>query len=283
MDAKNSLEPLGSRRNVGRIKESFSTRFFNLEPSLGSSRVFLFEEQDNAKSEDSPDSFPSKYEKLDLLGEGTVGSVWRCRLRATGEMFAVKVFRTRDNEILGNIKREFKHLKKLKHKNVVYMREIYMNMREGEVHLVMEFFDGKEMFAVLTESGRYSEDVARFLFRQLMEGIHYLHKNGVVHRDLKPNNILVSADFQLKITDFNVAKFFDQYGDYDDFKKGNYEMNTYTGTIAFRAPEMFEKIGYKFVHKRVDRYLGRRLRALHDALRQPTFLLEIVSLAACRT
>lgn len=247
MDSKRSIGQGGSRRNLDQIKASFSTRFFNLEPNLGSSRVFLYEETNEADG--ATDTFDSNYDLLELLGEGTVGSVWRCRHKTTLASAAVKVFRTRDSEILGNIKKEFKHLKNLKHKNVVEMKEMYINSKEGEVHLVMEFFDGKEMFSMLAEIGHYSEEVAGYLFRQLLEGIHYLHKSGVVHRDLKPNNILVSTDLRLKITDFNVAKFFDQYGDYNEMKKGNYEMNTYTGTIAFRAPEMFEKIGYTFAHQ----------------------------------
>ena len=72
-----------------------------------------------------------------------------------------------------------------------------------------------------------------------------MHKKGIVHRDLKPHNILVDKQGKvLKITDFNVAKFCDDYENYDQFKKNNYEMNTYTGTIAFRAPEMFQKKSY---------------------------------------
>lgn len=88
------------------------------------------------------------------------------------------------------------------------------------------------------------------LFRQLLCGVMYLHKQGIIHRDLKPNNILV-ADVQgkmlLKITDFNVAKFVDKYQCYDIFRQNNYEMNTYTGTIAFRAPEMFLMDKYTWV------------------------------------
>lgn len=70
----------------------------------------------------------------------------------------------------------------------------------------------------------------------------YLHKHGVVHRDLKPNNILVSRTgdrFRVKITDFNVAKFVDEYHRFDVFSSSNYEMGSYTGTVAFRAPETF--------------------------------------------
>lgn len=67
---------------------------------------------------------------------------------------------------------------------------------------------------------------------------------------MKPNNILVSKDGRtLKITDFNVAKFCEHYENFDQLKLDNYEMNTYTGTIAFRAPEMLEHKGY---HESVD-------------------------------
>ena len=93
-----------------------------------------------------------------------------------------------------------------------------------------------------------SEKVAKMLFRQLLKGIMYLHKNGVIHRDLKPNNILVHAvgdNMTLKITDFNVAKFHDDYHLYDAFSSANFNMNTYTGTLAFRAPESFLMFKYR--------------------------------------
>ena len=81
----------------------------------------------------------------------------------------------------------------------------------------------------------------------------YLHKHGVIHRDLKPNNILVATDgsnLLLKITDFNVAKFIDKYQCFDIFGQENYEMGTYTGTLAFRAPETFLLDSYTWTHQR---------------------------------
>lgn len=72
------------------------------------------------------------------------------------------------------------------------------------------------MFSYITNVGSYSEKVAKFLFKELMNGIEMLHSRGVVHRDLKPHNILVSKDGKhLKITDFNVAKFCSDYSNYD--------------------------------------------------------------------
>ena len=136
-------------------------------------------------------------------------------------------------------------MKKIVHKNIIEVKKLLIDELTGRIYLVMECFEGDEMFEYISNCGSYSEEKAKDLFKQLLEGIHFLHKKGIVHRDLKPNNILVSKDGKiLKITDFNVAKFCDDYQNYDDFKKNNYEMNTYTGTIAFRAPEMFEKLSY---------------------------------------
>eukprot|EP01017_Pseudomicrothorax_dubius_P039530 TRINITY_DN6075_c0_g1_i7.p1 TRINITY_DN6075_c0_g1~~TRINITY_DN6075_c0_g1_i7.p1 ORF type:complete len:304 (+),score=58.09 TRINITY_DN6075_c0_g1_i7:703-1614(+) len=108
------------------------------------------------------------------------------------------------------------------------------------MYLLMELVRGKEMLEVIRETGKYTEADASDKFRQILTAIEYLHSQGVCHRDLKPNNILVSEDDVVKIVDFNVAKFSDKYKDYDSFSKNNYQMLTYTGTIAFTAPEVFQ-------------------------------------------
>jgi serine/threonine protein kinase len=121
----------------------------------------------------------------------------------------------------------------------------------------MELAECCEMFEVIKDLGHYSgklrsqlfplipfiEAVASGIFKQILTGISYLHMHGVCHRDLKPNNILVSKDGKIvKITDFNVSKFLDKTEEKQKFSSlssENYKMWTSTGTIAFTAPEVF--------------------------------------------
>ena len=132
------------------------------------------------------------------------------------------------------IKEEFRFMKNQKHENVIQVFELYIDPDHARVFLIMEYLKGMEMFQFIHKIDHYSEVTAKTLFRKLLTGIEYLHMQGIVHRDLKPNNILVSDDGQqLKIQDFNVAKFYKNYKNYNSFKKDNYEMHTYTGILCF--------------------------------------------------
>lgn len=107
----------------------------------------------------------------------------------------------------------------------------------------MELVEGEEMSEVIVKKGKFEETVASNVIRQLLSAVFYLHANGVCHRDIKPNNILLSEDGKtVKLTDFNVAKFCDdeiQIKKYSSVLKSNYKMWTFTGTNAFLAPEVF--------------------------------------------
>lgn len=184
-------------------------------------------------------SFENKYELHEILGEGTVGTVKRATSKDKKEEFAVKIVRTRDMELLLNLKNEFVNLKRLDHANIVKVYELHYDPKTSRVYIVMELVKGREMLEHLQELGAYSEKEACHIFTQILNAIEYLHSQGITHRDLKPNNILISPKLEVKIVDFNVAKFAEQYKNYSSFTANNYKMLTYTGTIAYTAPEIF--------------------------------------------
>lgn len=95
----------------------------------------------------------------------------------------------------------------------------------------MEYIDGSEILDEIAHSGAYSEKDAQNLFKQILQGIAYLHENFVSHRDIKPANILVTRDqSRCVLVDFNVAKKLDQGPDQLMYTSS-------AGTLAFAAPE----------------------------------------------
>jgi len=187
-------------------------------------------------------NFNDYYEEDEVLGEGTTATVKKCFRNTTREAFAAKIIHYRDDtEMLVLIIKEFKNYKRLIHPHIIRVHELYVDYWQKKIYTIMELAECREMFEVLQDLGQYSEAVASSIFKQILAGITYLHTNGVCHRDLKPNNILVSEDGKIvKITDFNVSKFTeDKSKKYSALSTQNNKMWTHTGTIAFTAPEVF--------------------------------------------
>lgn len=151
--------------------------------------------------------------------------------------FAVKVVREEDEEKMLANQKEFSITQRLNNKHIVKSYEIFTNNVKQEVHQVMQFIDGQEVFDQIANIGAYCEKEAQYIFRQIMEGIQYLHENGVCHRDLKPSNILVTVENEVFIADFNVAR--ERVGE-------TFKMLTKTGTLAFSAPEIFTLNFYEY-------------------------------------
>ncbi len=141
---------------------------------------------------------------------------------------------------------EFKNQKKLEHKNIIKCYDLYIDYYCKKIYTIMELIEAEEMFKVLEKIDHYSEAVASNIFKQILQAINYLHLKGVCHRDLKPNNILVSKDGEtVKIADFNVSKFIEHKGKkFSALSTENIKMWTYTGTVAFTAPEVFMEQEY---------------------------------------
>lgn len=151
-----------------------------------------------------------KYQLGMTLGEGV-----SCKVKLakdnTGTRYAVKVLHN-DEEFLELIQAEIKTLEKLKHPNIVNLIEsgkgIMANQKKSpkEVdYIVLELVNGGDLFDFVANSGRFSEEVARYYFTQFMSALDYMHQNNCCHRDLKPENIMLDSEFNLKVADFGFA------------------------------------------------------------------------------
>ncbi|KAE9555346.1 hypothetical protein FO519_001428 [Halicephalobus sp. NKZ332] len=153
-----------------------------------------------------------KYQKLGKIGEGTYGTVYRGVIRDTLDSIALKLVRLDDEDegVPSSALREISLLKQLKHPNVVSLYDVVHS--SGSLVLVFEFcdLDLKKYFDNL--GGEISDDIVRSLMQQLLSGLSYCHANNVMHRDLKPQNLLInthgSGSPQLKLADFGLARAF---------------------------------------------------------------------------
>lgn len=111
-----------------------------------------------------------------------------------------------DDGIPATTLREIVLLKKLKHENVVKLRDI--SMEPGKYFLIFEMMDGDLYYLLKNSSQPLAEDLVQSYTNQLLEGLAYCHAMGIMHRDLKPQNLLVSKDGSIKIADFGLARAF---------------------------------------------------------------------------
>ncbi|KAK1998286.1 Pkinase-domain-containing protein [Colletotrichum falcatum] len=131
------------------------------------------------------------------------------------------------------IREEIAIMKKLNHPNLVQLIEVLDDPEEDSLYMVLEMCKkGVVMKVGLTDIAEpYSEDLCRYWFRDLILGIEYLHEQGIIHRDIKPDNLLLTEDDVLKIVDFGVSEMFEKSG------KGMMTAKP-AGSPAFLAPEL---------------------------------------------
>ena len=171
-----------------------------------------------------------RYQELNTIAQGSHGIVVRAKDATTGRVVAIKRPLYYDNEVPLGLIREIKILKELRHANVVELLDVYVS--GGQVHLAYELLEMGSLSELLASTQVILDcAVVKGMLQMLLSGVAALHAGFVMHRDLKPDNILVSAEGVLKIADFGLSK---RYGDSESVVDTP-EVVTYT----YRAPELF--------------------------------------------
>lgn len=182
------------------------------------------------------DIFDGRYRLVRLAGGGGMAEVWLAEDLRLGRPVALKILRERisrehDGDLVSALEREARVVARLQHPNIVSVYDA--GQSGGRNFLAMEFVDGQSLRQVLNSRGRLGQQQAVTVGIQVAEALEYAHSQGVVHNDVKPENILVTDRGVAKVTDFGVAETVTRTLSPD-------EARDLLGTIAYLAPEVIQ-------------------------------------------
>lgn len=175
-----------------------------------------------------------------LLGAGAFAQVHLGYDKETEERFAIKIisrecYGTRE---IQSIMREVKIMMHIAHDNIVNTFDVFDSI--SHLHLVLEYMEGGELFDIIADQGHLSEQRASQVMRDIIKGVDYLHGMGIVHCDVKPENILCKSKqwpLQVKLCDFGLANYFDR-------NDAQSKITAMIGTPGYVAPEVVKREPY---------------------------------------
>lgn len=148
-----------------------------------------------------------RYELVEFIGKGGMALVYRAEDKRTGHQVAVKILRPEfieDQEFLERFDREAQTASKMSHHNIVNLLDIG---QEGDLrYLVMEYVNGHTLKDVILQKGALPSNVAAQIAIRILSALRHAHENGIIHRDIKSQNILVNHDGHIKVSDFGIAR-----------------------------------------------------------------------------
>ncbi|TKA74204.1 hypothetical protein B0A49_04181 [Cryomyces minteri] len=180
-----------------------------------------------------------KWVKGQLIGKGTFGRVYLGMNTTTGELLAVKQVevnpktagtdKDKIREMVKALDQEIDTMQHLDHVNIV--QYLGCERKEYSISIFLEYISGGSVGSCLRKHGKFEECVVSSLTRQTLGGLAYLHREGILHRDLKADNILLDLDGTCKISDFGISKKTDDI-------YGNDKSNSMQGSVFWMAPEV---------------------------------------------
>src|SRR5581483_6918273 len=176
-----------------------------------------------------------KYKLLERVGVGGMGQVFLCEHMFMRRRVAVKVLppaKAEQPAALGRFYREARAAGSLEHPHIVRTQDID---QDGNLHfIVMEYVDGSDLLAIVKKFGPLDAGRATHYVRQVAVGLDYAFRNGIIHRDIKPGNVLVDRKGVARILDMGLARFYKDHADQLTLK---YDDKIVLGTADYVAPE----------------------------------------------
>ncbi len=178
-------------------------------------------------------TFAGRYQVIEELGHGGMGRVYKVQDTKIGEKIALKLIRPEadlDKNSVERFSNELKLARKIRHKNVCQMFDLGED--QGTRYITMEYVHGEDLKQLIRKVGRLSPGQAIGIARQVCDGLDEAHKLGVIHRDLKPQNIMIDEDGRARIMDFGIARSLSA--------KGITGAGVMIGTPEYMSPEQVE-------------------------------------------
>jgi eukaryotic-like serine/threonine-protein kinase len=176
----------------------------------------------------------SRYQIEGVLGVGGMGMVYKARDRELGEEVAIKTLKPEmiasDPSALERFKSEIKLARRISHRNVVRTHDL--GESNGLYYITMEYVEGKSLKDLVRERGRLPASAVLPIAKQLCRALEIAHEEGVIHRDIKPQNMVVEGDGVLKVMDFGIARLATRPAD-----SGHTQAGMVVGTPEYMAPE----------------------------------------------
>lgn len=203
---------------------------------------------DSTERADIPPEMSMRYETKSLIGIGTTSRVFLCVRRRTGLKYACKVIDKRRlnfdfddstrEQLMDQLRKEVSILQSMDHPGIVKFEDVVETSRA--IYLVMELVPGGELLDYLLENGAMQEEAASFLMQGVMSSVAYMHSKGIVHRDIKAENLLLMGGAfgrfpQAKLIDFGLST---------QLRNHVYTTKSYLGTGGYMAPEIREEKDY---------------------------------------
>jgi serine/threonine-protein kinase len=152
-------------------------------------------------------TFARRYQIIEELGKGGMGKVYKAQDTEIKEKVALKLIKPEiaaDKKMIERFRNELKFARKIRHKNVCQMYDL--NKEEGTYYITMEYVSGEDLKSFIRRARQLTVGTAVLIAKQVCEGLAEAHNLGVMHRDLKPQNIMVDRDGNARIMDFGIAR-----------------------------------------------------------------------------
>ncbi|BCZ45479.1 hypothetical protein psyc5s11_15460 [Clostridium gelidum] len=181
----------------------------------------------------------NRYELLEKIGEGGMGIVYKAKCHLLNRFVAIKILKSElsnDECFVARFKLEANSAASLSHANIVNVHDVGS---ENNINfIVMEYINGKTLKQVIKESGRLSSLKTLEISLQIVKALECAHKNNIIHRDIKPDNILITEDNIVKVADFGIAKVVDSATISNS--------NMVIGSVHYFSPEQAKGISVDF-------------------------------------